>query len=153
MAVDCHNLLTLLKMSKKIKGNPPTIWKGSKQIKKINRPAISNFAEADLSLAARLLSKFKQIRFNLFPYLQRDGYALTLPINSPPGAQGKRIFIFFSEATHEERGLHKQRLLHDAPRVLEFRDFLENYFSIQGADTLIPTFFLRNLRNQARRNS
>ena len=39
--------------------------------------------------------------------------------------------------TKRERGLHKQRLLHDASCVLEFRDFLENYFSIQGADTLI----------------
>ena len=61
------------------------------RIKEINRPAISSFAEADLSLAARLLFKFKQIQFNLFSYLQGDDYTLALPINSPPGAQGRGI--------------------------------------------------------------
>ena len=61
------------------------------RIKKINRPANSSFVEANPSLAARLLSRFKQIRFNLFPYLQGDDYTLALPINSPPGVQGERI--------------------------------------------------------------
>ena len=97
----------------------------------INRPAISSFAEADLSLAARLLSKFKQIRFNLFSYLQGNDYTLALPINSPPGAQGDK---HAQGETHDRRKrtpqaetssreLHKQRLLHDALCVLEFRDF------------------------------
>ena len=62
--------LKSLKTSKRIRGDLSTIWEGSKQIKRINRPAISSFAEADLSLAARLLSRFKQIWFNLFPYFQ-----------------------------------------------------------------------------------
>ena len=60
MTVACHNLLTLLKY-KKIRGDLSVIWKESKRIRRITLLTIPNFAEADPSLAARLLSKFKQI--------------------------------------------------------------------------------------------
>ena len=141
------------KTGKKIKGNPPTIWKGSKQIKRINRPAISSFAEADPSLAARLLCRFKQIRFNLFLYLQGTVMPFALLINNPPGAQGKkrdRRRTGSRETTYFSRGRTRSQT---EIYSLEFRDLLENCFSNQGADTLIPSFFSRNLRNQARRNS
>ena len=70
----------------------------------------------------------------------RDDYTLALPINSPPGVQGEGInrSIDQSPSDHEDR-LLQQRLLHNAPRVLEFRDSLEKYFSLQGVDTLIPS--------------
>ena len=113
--------LDSLRTSKRIRGDLSTIWKGSKKIKKINRTAISSFAEADLSLAVRPLSRFKQIRFNLFSYLQGDDYTLALLINSPSGVQGEGLLQNAhgeTSSTSEERGLHKQRLLHNAPRVL-----------------------------------
>jgi len=127
--------LDSLKASKKIRGNLPTIWKESKQIKKINRPAISSFAGADLSLAARLLSKFKQIRFNLFPYLQGDDYTLALLINSPPGVQGKRTSTD-GPRTRRERTPQAEASSQRTVRS-RIQRLLKNYFSIQGVDTLI----------------
>ena len=149
MAGDCHNLLTLLKRVRGSRRNPPTIWKGSKQIKKINRPAISSFAEADLSLTARLLSKFKQIRFNLFPYLQGDDYTLALLINSPPGVQGKRTSTskdFYTRQAQEDSTskdfFKRTPQAEDSSRRTVrswIQRLLENYFSIQGANTLTPS--------------
>ena len=64
----------------------------------------------------------------------RVNYTLALPINSPPGVQGERIS---TEETHEdfhtrkeatdaqERGLHRQRLLHDAPLHKNSETFIE----------------------------
>ena len=50
--------------------------------------ATSSFAETDLSLAARLLSRLNRLTQSVFRF-SRDNYTPALPINSPPGAQGE----------------------------------------------------------------
>ena len=52
-----------------------------------------------------------------------DNYTPALPINSPPGAQGEAPLEVETRGDTQERGLHKQRLLHNAPCAQEFRDF------------------------------
>ena len=72
MVVVYHILLTLLKQVRR-SGRSFSYLKRIKTDQEIDLPAIPNFAEADSSLAVRLLSRFST-----------DNYTPALPINSPP---------------------------------------------------------------------
>ena len=86
-------------------------------------PAIPNFAEADSSLTARLLSRFKQIDSICFQIF-KGHYTPALPINSPPGVHGEKKT--HEEGKHTEAKKTERRLNRDLFSCFqEFREFRE----------------------------
>ena len=81
-------------------------------------PAIPTFAEVDSNLAARLLSRFKQIDSICFQIFKRN-YTPALPINSPPG-------VHRDTHAHAQRLKNRERRLNRDPFSCfqEFRELL-----------------------------
>ena len=95
LAVACHDLLTpnqvrrsgeISQLSREDQGSIPHL---AERIKGLALYAIPNFAEADSSLAARLLSRYKTDWLNLFSDFQGD-YTPIYPINSLPEAHKEK---------------------------------------------------------------
>ena len=138
LAVDCHNLLTLLK---RVRGSGEIFQLYGKNQNRSGGPTDLPFlASQKLILASQqgYLSDFKQIWFNLFPYFQGTIIPFALPINSPPGAKGGG----------KKKNAHAKRKRERTPQAetssrrtarTRIQRLLENCFSIQRADTLTPS--------------
>ena len=141
LAVDCHNLLTLLK---RVRGSKEIFQLYGKNQNRSRGSTDLPFLASQKLILASQQGYFSDLnRFSICFYIFKRQYTLAFLMNSPPGAQ-------------RERTAHTKTPQAETSSRRTMRSWIQRLYreSLLYSGYWYPnTFFSRNFQNQARRNS